>query len=87
MSQRAGWTWGAKSEIYRLIDALARQGMAIVMISSELPEIVGVADRVLVMRESRIAGEIKSSPDHPIQQEAIMHFSTGSASVNTASPQ
>ena len=42
---------GAKSEIYRLIDELAAQGLPIVMISSELPEIIGVADRVLVMRE------------------------------------
>ncbi|WP_321342412.1 sugar ABC transporter ATP-binding protein [uncultured Cohaesibacter sp.] len=68
---------GAKSEIYRLIDELARQGMAIVMISSELPEIIGVADRVLVLREGEIAGEVKASQAQPIQQEAIMRLSTG----------
>ena len=44
---------GAKSEIYALIDALARQGVAILLISSELPEVVGLCDRVLVMRAGR----------------------------------
>ncbi|WP_420870490.1 sugar ABC transporter ATP-binding protein [Frigidibacter albus] len=70
---------GAKSEIYRLIDGLAQRGMAVVMISSELPEIIGVADRVLVMREGRIVGEITAAPGAPITQEAVMTFSTGAA--------
>lgn len=48
---------GAKSEIHRLISELAQQGMAILMISSELPEILGMSDRVLVMREGRLAAE------------------------------
>ncbi|MGR3496744.1 sugar ABC transporter ATP-binding protein [Citreimonas sp.] len=68
---------GAKSEIYRLIDELAGRGLAIVMVSSELPEIVGVADRCLVMREGRIAGEVAAGPDKPIEQEDVMAFSTG----------
>ena len=68
---------GAKSEIYRLIDDLAKRGMAVVMISSELPEIIGVADRVLVMREGVIAGEVRATPDRPIGQEAIMKYSVG----------
>ncbi|WP_240804466.1 sugar ABC transporter ATP-binding protein [Qingshengfaniella alkalisoli] len=68
---------GAKSEIYRLIDTLAQKGLAVVMISSELPEIIGVADRVLVMREGRIAGEVTAQPDRPINQEEIMTLSTG----------
>jgi ribose transport system ATP-binding protein len=71
---------GAKSEIYRIIDELAQAGIAIVVISSDLPEIIGIADRVLVMREGRIAGEVLATPDQPISQEAIMAFSTGSAS-------
>lgn len=75
---------GAKSEIYRLIDELADQGLPIVMISSELPEIIGVADRVLVMREGEIAGEMTSRSDAPIRQEAIMHLSTGSTSAKPA---
>ncbi|RMC33781.1 sugar ABC transporter ATP-binding protein [Paracoccus alkanivorans] len=70
---------GAKSEIYRLIDALAREGLAVVMISSELPEIVGVADRVLVMRDGHIAGEVRAAPGKPVEQEEIMTLSTGSA--------
>jgi ribose transport system ATP-binding protein len=68
---------GAKSEIYRIIDELAREGIAIVLISSDLPEIIGVADRALVMREGRIVGEVKNSPSAPISQEAIMTLSTG----------
>src|SRR5262249_2567941 len=47
---------GAKAEIHRLMSELARQGLAILMISSELTEIMGMSDRILVMREGRIAG-------------------------------
>lgn len=71
---------GAKSEIYRIIDELAQTGIAIVVISSDLPEILGIADRVLVMREGRIAGEVLATRDQPISQEAIMAYSTGSVS-------
>ena len=42
---------GAKSEIYRIIDELAKPGVGVIVISSELPEVIGIADRVLVMRE------------------------------------
>lgn len=69
---------GAKSEIYRIIDGLAQSGIAIVVISSDLPEIIGIADRVLVMREGHIAGEVKGSAEQPVGQEAIMALSTGS---------
>ena len=48
---------GAKAEIHRLMSQLAQQGLAILMISSELPEIMGMSDRILVMREGRIAAE------------------------------
>ena len=48
---------GAKAEIYHLLDGLARQGLAIVVLSSEMPEILGLCDRVYVMREGRIAAE------------------------------
>ncbi|MBB4123659.1 sugar ABC transporter ATP-binding protein [Martelella radicis] len=68
---------GAKSEIYRIIDELAGQGLAIIMISSELPEIINVADRAIVMREGSIAGEVRSAAGKPIEQEAIMRLSTG----------
>jgi ribose transport system ATP-binding protein len=49
---------GSKYEIYLLINALAAQGKAILMVSSELPEVLGMADRILVMHEGRITGEI-----------------------------
>ena len=49
---------GAKSEIYRIIDELAQRNIGVIVISSELPEIIGVCDRVLVMREGFIAGEV-----------------------------
>ncbi|MCC9620146.1 sugar ABC transporter ATP-binding protein [Thalassospira sp. MA62] len=73
---------GAKSEIYRLIDGLAQQGIAIVVISSELPEIIGVSDRVLVMREGVIAGEITPNDGKPIAQEDIMRLSTGHSAAS-----
>jgi ribose transport system ATP-binding protein len=65
---------GAKSEIYRIMNQMARQGVAILMISSELPEVVGMSDRVYVMREGSIAGEL-NGPD--ITQENIMTLATG----------
>jgi rhamnose transport system ATP-binding protein len=48
---------GAKAEIHRLMDELAHAGAAILMISSELPEVLGMSDRVLVMREGRLVAE------------------------------
>lgn len=51
---------GAKSEIYRIMNDMARQGVAILMISSELPEVVGMSDRVYVMREGVIAYELQA---------------------------
>ncbi len=52
---------GAKAEIYRLIDALANEGLAIMFISSELPEILGMSDRIIVMQGGRITGELPGS--------------------------
>ena len=49
---------GTKYEIYLLMNDLARQGKAILMISSELPEVLGMSDRIMVMHEGRITGEI-----------------------------
>jgi len=63
---------GAKSEIYRVIDALSKKGMAILVISSELPEILGVSDRVIVMREGHIAGEVGGPGQPHPTQHAIM---------------
>ncbi len=66
---------GAKLEIYRIIQRLADEGVAVICISSELPEIVGLADRVLVMREGKVVGEIADTG--AISQENIMEFATG----------
>ena len=49
---------GTKAEVHRLMSELAGQGLAVLMISSELPEVLGMADRVLVMHEGRLTGEL-----------------------------
>ena len=56
---------GAKVEIYKLINKLCEEGKAIVMISSEIPEVIGVADRVVVVCEGRITGELKREELNP----------------------
>lgn len=63
---------GAKAEIYKLICQLAQNGKAVVMISSDMPELIGICDRIYVMREGTITGEIQRSD---FSQEAIMEFS------------
>ena len=65
---------GAKAEVHGLMHQLAADGVAILMISSELPEILGMSDRVLVMRQGRIAGELARAD---ASQEAIMAVATG----------
>ncbi|MCZ7464096.1 sugar ABC transporter ATP-binding protein [Rhizobium rhizogenes] len=66
---------GAKAEIHRQIRELAREGVGVVVISSELPELIGVSDRVLVVREGRIAGEVEGED---MTEEKIMQL----ASIN-----
>ena len=65
---------GAKKEIYQIINELAQKGVAILMISSELPEVIGMADRVIVMQEGKVKGEVKKDE---MTQEVIMHYATG----------
>jgi ABC-type sugar transport system ATPase subunit len=67
---------GAKAEVHGLMHQLAADGVAILMISSELPEIIGMSDRILVMRQGCIAGEL---PRSQATQEAIMALATGIA--------
>jgi len=64
---------GAKSEIYKIINDLASQGVAILVISSELPEVIGICDRVVVMREGVITGECQGED---VNQETIMTLAT-----------
>ncbi|MFS2040782.1 sugar ABC transporter ATP-binding protein [Agrobacterium tumefaciens] len=68
---------GAKAEIHRQIRELAREGVGVIVISSELPELIGVSDRVLVVREGRIAGEVEGEN---MTEEKIMQL----ASINIA---
>jgi ABC-type sugar transport system ATPase subunit len=65
---------GAKSEIYALLDELAREGVAILMISSDLEEVIGVSDRVVVLHEGRLTGTLRRDE---LNEEAIMHLATG----------
>ncbi|MEX3526721.1 MAG: sugar ABC transporter ATP-binding protein [Burkholderia sp.] len=68
----------AKSEIYRIINELAKAGVGVIVISSELPELIGVADRVLVMREGEIVGELGGHTGRALTQEAVIALATGS---------
>ncbi len=65
---------GAKSELHALLRELASAGMAILMISSDMPEVLAVSDRILVMHEGRVAGELPASE---ATQEAIMNYAMG----------
>jgi ABC-type sugar transport system ATPase subunit len=62
---------GAKSEIHRIISHLAKEGKSIILISSDLPEILGMSDRVLVMKQGRKMGELSR---HELSQEKILHM-------------
>ena len=64
---------GAKFEIYTIINSLVAQGMSIILISSELPEILGMCDRIYVMNSGRIAGCLTSEE---ATQENIMELAT-----------
>jgi ribose transport system ATP-binding protein len=66
---------GAKAEIYNLIDKLSQRGVGVIMISSELPEILGISDRILVMREGKIVAELTREEATP--QKIIMAAAGG----------
>lgn len=66
---------GAKAEIHSLMCKLVQQGKSVIMISSELPEILGMSDRIVVMHEGKITGELSREE---ATQEKIMHLATGS---------
>jgi rhamnose transport system ATP-binding protein len=65
---------GTKAEVHRLMSGLAARGVAVVMVSSELPEVLGMADRVLVMREGRLVAEL---PRAEATEESVMFAATG----------
>jgi len=65
---------GTKAEVHRLLSQLAADGVAVLMVSSELPEVLGMADRVLVMHEGRLVADI---PREGADEESVMHAATG----------
>lgn len=69
---------GAKAEIYALIDELAGTGVAVWMITSDMEELLGMSDRVLVMHEGRVAGELAGAQ---LTEEAVMRLATGGTST------
>ena len=66
---------GAKQDIYRLMEQLAEEGVAILFVSSEMEEIIGMSDRALVMHEGRLSGSLKR---HELNEESVMQLATGS---------
>jgi ribose transport system ATP-binding protein len=66
---------GSKSEIYQIMDDLTKQGVGIIMISSELPEVLGMSDRIMVMRQGTIVKELARAE---ASEEAIMNYAVGS---------
>lgn len=65
---------GAKKEIYQLINKFKQEGLSIILISSEMPEVMGMSDRILVMHEGRISGEFSA---HNVTQEMLMATAVG----------
>lgn len=65
---------GAKAEIYRIIRAISAQGVGVVVISSDLPEVIGISDRIIVMREGRVVGELDAAI---ATEEQVMSLTTG----------
>jgi ribose transport system ATP-binding protein len=65
---------GARQEIYQLMEELASRGVAILFVSSDMEELLGISDRVLVMHEGRLAGVLGRSE---LNEESVMHLATG----------
>ena len=65
---------GAKQEIYRLMTDLVKKGKSIIMISSEMPELIGMSDRIIVLHDGSFAGELLP---HDFSQERILELASG----------
>ena len=72
---------GTKAEVHRLLSELAGEGVAVLMISSELPEVLGMADRVLVMYEGRLTAELSREE---ADEESVIRAATGQLSEAAA---
>jgi len=73
---------GAKVAVYRLMRQLAAEGKAILMVSSELPEVIGMSDRILVMRDGHLAGELPAGTS----EEAVLQLGTGARTASGGGP-
>ncbi|MDP3177226.1 MAG: D-xylose ABC transporter ATP-binding protein, partial [Spirochaetaceae bacterium] len=71
---------GTKAEIHRLITTLAGEGKSIVMVSSELPEVMGMSDRIMVMHQGKVTGILDNSKD--LTQEVLMAYATNTKAGN-----
>lgn len=65
----------AKAEIYRLMEALVAEGKSLIMVSSELPEVIGISDRIIIMSEGRITGELTQKED--FKEDLILNYAIG----------
>ena len=65
---------GAKAEIYKLMEEIVAAGKSIIMVSSEMTEVIGMSDRVLVMREGKLVGELDRSE---LEEERIITYAVG----------
>ena len=71
-----GAKFGTKAEIYRLIRQLVAQGTTVIAVSSELPELMGMSDRILIMHEGRISGEVRAED---ADEELLLSYCYGKA--------
>ena len=72
---------GAKAAIHALIDDLASKGLAVILISSELPEVINLSTRILVMRDGKIAGELSRAEAN---QESVLRLMAGVPTAKAA---
>ncbi|MEF9896581.1 MAG: D-xylose ABC transporter ATP-binding protein, partial [Clostridia bacterium] len=70
---------GAKLEIYRMIDQIAQTGVAVMMISSDMPELIGMSDRIYVMKDGAIVAELTEKAQ--MRQETILSYTIGKQQV------
>lgn len=74
---------GAKAEIHKLIDGLAKEGKAVIMISSELSEIIGACDRIIVLHAGKKMAEFNANERRDITQEELITYASGNESVES----
>ncbi len=72
--------WGTKTEIYKIIDSLAKMGLSIVMVSSEMVENISLCDRIIVMYEGRVTGEVMHAE---AAEDRIMTYASGQTDTVT----